>query len=106
MADGAWGAVKGFDSAIARGVQSGLAGRLGALTDFHAKLGAARQLPGWQGQGKEAASGSFEEPLGYLAEARSATEQAHAKVGDFAQAMSALRARASGIEQRAAQAGF
>ncbi|MGL6236221.1 MAG: phospholipase D-like domain-containing protein [Segniliparus sp.] len=106
MGNGAWGAVTGFDPAAAQGIQGALADRAAGLGALSAKLGSARQLPGWQGQGKEAASGSFEEPLGYLAEAKSATQQAHAKVGGFAQAMSALKAKAGEVEQRAAQAGF
>ncbi|MGL6236223.1 MAG: phospholipase D-like domain-containing protein [Segniliparus sp.] len=106
MADGVWGAVKGFEPAIAQGIQGALADRQAKLSAFQGMLGSVRQLPGWQGPGKDAASGSFGEPLGYLAEARSATEQAHAKVGDFAQAMSALKAKAGEVEQRAARAGF
>ncbi|EFV13065.1 phospholipase D-like domain-containing protein [Segniliparus rugosus] len=106
MADGVWGAVRGFDPSAAQGIRQALADRAAGLSSFQAKLGAARQLPGWQGPGKEAASGSFVEPLGYLAEARSATEQADAKVGDFAEAMGRLRARAVEVEAMAQSAGF
>ncbi|WP_156920304.1 phospholipase D-like domain-containing protein [Segniliparus rugosus] len=104
--NGLWGAVKNFDPSVAERIQSAFADRSAGLSGFGGKLVAARQLPGWQGPGKEAASGSFVEPLGYLAEARSATEQADAKVGDFAEAMGRLRARAVEVEAMAQSAGF
>ncbi|MGL6236222.1 MAG: phospholipase D-like domain-containing protein [Segniliparus sp.] len=106
MASGAWNAVKGFDPAAVRSVRDSLAGRLSGLSDFSAKLRSAQQLSGWDGQAKEAASGSFEEPLRYLAEAKSAATQAHDKVGRFGDVMGALKARAAQIEERAAQNGF
>lgn len=106
MAVGAWGAVTGFDAQVTHGIQEALADRAARLGSLFAQVRSARRLPGWQGQAQEAASRSFDEPLGYLAQAKSAAEQAHAKVGDFGQSMSALQAKAGGIAQRAAQAGF
>jgi cardiolipin synthase len=106
VTNGAWVAVTSFDPAAAQGVQRALAERASLLGSFATKLGSARNLPGWEGQSKNAAADSFAEPLGYLAEATDAAEQAHAEVGDFAATMGVLQARAQQIESKARAAGF